>query len=211
MNSHDYFSSSYIWDSNEFAVLVLDKESGNVLQCIDSSSFQNSETISLYQLPYVDCNALLSTADWDFDGFPDICLYQGVYGTGASSFYAIFLFDEDSGLYTHADNFPSLNINLRTDKQCIESSSRGGPAEHYVYRYQYIGGELTHVATLSLYDIWEDSSTGKGVRDDRLIDGEWQIYREETIILDEGYSDEAYSDAYKQLKYLYVDDGYWDF
>lgn len=211
MNSHDYFSSSCIWDSNEFAILVLDKESGNVLQCIDSSSFQNAETINLYQLPYVDCNALLSIADWNFDGFPDICLYQGAYGTGASSFYAIFLFNEDSGLYTEADNFPSLNIYLRTDKQCIESSARGGPAEHYVYRYQYIDGIITHVATLSRYEIWEDDSRGVGVRDERLIDGEWQIYREENIILKDDFSDDAFQAAYEQLTYLYVDDGYWDF
>lgn len=211
MNSHDYFSSSYIWDSNEFAVLVLDKESGNVLQCIDSSSFQNTETISLYQLPYVDCNALLSIADWNFDGFPDLCLYQGVYGTGAVSFDAIFLFDEDSGLYTHADNFPSRNIYLRTDKQCIESSDRDGASRHYVYRYQYIDGTLTHVATLSLYDIWEDDSRGVGVRDERLIDGEWQVYREENIILKDDFSDDAFQAAYEQLTYLYVDDGYWDF
>ena len=211
MNSHDYFSSSYIWDSNEFAVLVLDKESGNVLQCIDSSSFQNSEMISLYQLPYVDCNALLSIADWNFDGFPDLCLYQGVYGTGAVSFDAIFLFDEDSGLYTHADNFPLCNIYLRTDKQCIESSDRDGASRHYVYRYQYIDGTLTHVATLSLYDIWEDDSKGVGVRDERLINGEWQIYCEENIILKDDFSDDAFQAAYEQLTYLYVDDGYWDF
>ncbi|MDE5891832.1 MAG: hypothetical protein K2H45_02795, partial [Acetatifactor sp.] len=169
MNSNRWFSTSYIWDDNEFAILVLEKESGTVLQCIDSHSFHDQEKISLYFLPGVYCQNLLSIADWNFDGIPDICLDQGYDGTGADNHYAVFLFDENSGLYTEADNFPSHNINLRTDKQCIESSAKCGPAQHYIYRYQYIDGELTHVATLSLYDIWEDNFIGTGVRDERLI------------------------------------------
>lgn len=87
--------------NNEFAVLVLDKESGAVLQCIDSSSFDQNK-ISLYDLPEVDCQYLLSIADYNSDGNPDLCLYQGVYGTGAFSLSAIFLFDKDSGLYTES-------------------------------------------------------------------------------------------------------------
>lgn len=211
MDSHRYFSTSSIWDFNEFAVLVLDKESGSVLQCIDSYSFLDPEKISLDLLPGVYCQDLLSIADWNFDGIPDLCLYQGYYGTGADSYYAIFLFDENSGLYTEAREFSIDNIQLRPDKQCIDSGYRDGPDKHYVYRYQYIDGELTHVATLSLYDIWEDDSRGVGVRDERLIDGEWQIYREENIILEDDFSDDAFQAAYEQLTYLYVDDGYWDF
>lgn len=211
MDSHRYFSTSSIWDFNEFAVLVLDKESGAVLQCIDSYSFLDPEKISLDLLPGVYCQNLLSIDDWNFDGTADLCLYQGYYGTGAENYYAIFLFDESNRLYAEAREFPMDNIQLLPDKQCIDSAYRDGPDKHYVYRYQYIDGTLTHVATLSLYDIWEDDSRGVGVRDERLIDGEWQVYREENILLDEDYSDEAYSDAYKQLTYLYVDDGYWDF
>lgn len=211
MNSHRWFSTSYIWDDNEFAILVLEKESGTVLQCIDSYSFHDQEKISLYFLPGVYCQDILSIADWNFDGIPDICLDQGYDGTGADNHYAVFLFDDNSGLYTQADNFPSFNIYLRTDKQCIESSAKCGPAQHYVYRYQYIDGELTHVATLSLYDTWEDDFIGTGVRDERLIDGEWQIHREETIPLKNDHSDDAFLAAYEQLEYLYFDDGYWDF
>lgn len=210
-NPHSYFQTSIIWDSNEFAVLVLDKESGAVLQCIDSYSFyDHSETISLDHLEYTYCNDILSIADWNFDGFLDLCLYEGIYGTGAVSFDAIFLYDKDSGLYTHAHNFPSRNIRLRTDKQCIESSDRNGPADHSVERYQYVDGVITHVATLRIYEIWEDGSTVTGVRDERLIDGQWQVYREETVILKDDSSDDAFEAADEQLTYLYVDDGYWD-
>lgn len=80
-----------------------------------------------------------------------------------------------------------------------------------MYRYQYIDGVITHVATLSLYNIWEDDSRGVGVRDERLIDGKWQVYREENILLEDDFSDDAFQAAYEQLTYLYVDDGYWDF
>lgn len=211
LNSHRYFSTSSIWDFNEFAVLVLDKESGAVLQCIDSYSFLYPEKISLYLLSGVYCQNLLRIADWNFDGIPDICLYQGYDGAGAEFHYAIFLFDESSGLYTEAREFPIDNIRLRPNKQCIDSGYNDGPAQHYVYRYQYIDGELTHVATLSLYDIWEDDSRSVGVRDERLIDGEWQVYHEENIILKDDFSDDAFQAAYEQLTYLYVDDGYWDF
>ena len=211
MNSDRYFSTSYIWDDNEFAVLVLEKESGTVLQYIDSYSFHDQEKISLDLLPGVYCQNLLSIADWNFDGIPDICLDQGYYGTGADNYYAIFLFDEDSGLYTEAREFPKDNIQLVPGKQCIDSGYRSGPAQHYVDRYQYVDGKLTHVATLSLYDIWEDDFIGTGVRDERLIDGEWQTYREETILLENDHSDDAFLAAYEQLEYLYVDDGYWDF
>ena len=210
-NSHYYFSTSYIWDDNEFAILVLEKESGTVLQCIDSYSFHDQEKINLYYLPGVYCQNLLSIADWNFDGIPDIRLDQGDYGTGANNYSVIFLFDEGSGLYTEARDFPVDNIQLRPDKQCIDSGYRSGPAQHYVDRYQYVDGKLTHVATLSLYDIWEDDFIGTGVRDERLIDGEWQTYREETILLENDHSDDAFLAAYEQLEYLYVDDGYWDF
>lgn len=208
MNSR-YFISSYIWDSNEFAVLVLDKKSGAVRQCIDTASFHAPEKIGLYNLTDVFCHNLLSNADWNFDGNPDLCLDLGY--SGAEFDYAIFLFDEDSELYTEAKDFPLDNIRLRPDKQCIDSGYNDGPAEHYVYRYQYIDGIITHVATLSLYEIWEDDSRGVGVRDERLIDGEWQVYREENIILENDFSDDAFQAAHEQLTYLYVDDGYWDF
>lgn len=118
--------------------------------------------------------------------------------------------NKDSGLYTEPRGFPKDNIQLVPDKQCIDSGYSLGPAEHCVDRYQYVDGKLTHVATLSLYDFWEDDARGVGVRDERLINGEWQIYREETILLDEDHSAEAYDEAYGQLQYLYVDDGYWD-
>ncbi len=207
MNSR-YFISSYIWDSNEFAVLVLDKESGAVHQCIDTASFHAPEKIGLYNLTDVFCHNLLSNADWNFDGNPDLCLDLGY--SGAEFDYAIFLFDENSELYIEAKDFPIDNIRLRPDKQCIDSGYNDGPSQHYVYRYQYIDGELTHVATLSLYDIWEDDSRGVGVRDERLIDGEWQIYREENVLLDDDFPHDMYQDAYGQLSYLYIDDGYWD-
>ncbi len=67
------------------------------------------------------------------------------------------------------------------------------------------------MATLSLYDAWEDDFIGTGVLDERLIDGEWQIHREETIPLKNDHSDDAFLAAYEQLEYLYFDDGYWDF
>ncbi|MDE7224844.1 MAG: hypothetical protein K2O34_13840 [Acetatifactor sp.] len=210
MDSHSYFSTSYIWDDNEFAVLVLDKESGTVLQCIDTYSFHDPEKICLYLLSGVYCQKLLSIADWNFDGIEDICLNQGYDGTGADNYYAVFLFDKDGELYTEARDFPMNNIQLVPDKQCIDSSYRSGPAEHYIDRYQYVDGKLTLVATLCLYDFQEDGASGAGVRDERLVDGEWQIYREETILLGEDHSAQAYDNAYEQLKHLYVDDGYWD-
>ena len=186
LDSGSRFFPSDIWDYNEFAVLVLDRESGAVLQCIDSASFHGyPEIVSLDYLPYVHCQDILSVADWNFDGFPDLSLYQGIHGTGAVTFEAIFLFDRDSGTYVHADDFPSRNIYLRTDKQCIESTERGSAAEHYVYRYQYVDGVMTQVAALSLYELWENGTKIIGARDERLIDGEWQIYCEEKVILED--------------------------
>lgn len=65
VDSNSYFNTpSDVWDFNEFAVLVLDKESGAVLQCIDSYSFyDHPEKISLDHLPGVYCYNILSIAD----------------------------------------------------------------------------------------------------------------------------------------------------
>lgn len=204
-----YFSSSYIWNRNEYAVLVLDKESDAIIQCIDSSSSFNPELISLRDVPDAYIDSLLHIADYNFDGHTDLCLFLGNYGTGAISTYAVLLFDADQGIYKKC-SFYMDNISLRPDKQCIDSGTRGSAMWHYIDRYQYIDGTLTRVARLNMYDIHEDDARGTGVRDERLVDGEWQVYREENIYLEDDFSDEAYQKAYEQLRYLYVDDGYWD-
>lgn len=204
----DSYSSSSIWQRNEFAILVLDKESGAVLQCIDYSSF-DSERISLYDLPWVSGDSLLSVADCNFDGYPDLCVYLGVYGTGAVSYDAVFLFDEKQGLYEdHC--FYMRNMVLNPDKQCIDCYERNGPMEHFVDRYQYIDGTLTHVACLATYYFREGDTAGAGLRDERLQGDDWQIYWEGKIYTEGDYSDETYQEAYEELKSLYADDGYWE-
>lgn len=203
----DRFSSDSIWQFNEFAVLVLDKESGSVLQCIDYSSF-DPEMISSYDIPHVRSDNFLSIGDYNFDGHPDLCLYLGMQGNAAVTYDAVFLFDENTRLYENS--FYMRNMVLNPEKQCIDSYERYSAGEHTVERYQYIDGALTCVARLSEYDIWEGDTRGVGVLDERLIGGEWQTYWYGELYLEDDFSAEAYEEAYKQLKDLYADDGYWD-
>lgn len=204
----DDFSPDSIWQFNEFAVLILDKESGSILQCIDHSSF-DPELISSYDLPYVRSDNFLSVADYNFDGHPDLCLYLGMQGNAMVTYDAVFLFDEHTGLYENSD-FYMRNMVLNPEKQCIDSYERYGAGEHVVERYQYIDGTLTCVARLREYDIWEGDTRGVGVQDERLIDGDWQTYWYGEIYLEDDFSAEAYEEAYRQLKDLRVDGGYWD-
>ncbi len=48
------------------------------------------------------------------------------------------------------------------------------------------------------------------ITDERFIDGEWQIYRQETFYPRDMSLEEPYLDAYAQAEYLYINDGYWD-
>ena len=96
---------------------------------------------------------------------------------------------------------------LRRDKQCIYGFSRNGAAIHYVDRYEYIDGQLTNVARLS-----QTVKDGNEVEivDERLIDGKWQIYHQETFCPRDSSAEEPWMDAYEQSESLYVGDGYWD-
>lgn len=192
---------------NEFLVLVLDKVSGDILQCLDSSYIE-ADKVAFYWLSGVYCRNFLSLADWNFDGVEDIVCYQGIFGTGAASFSSLFVYDSDSGLYENMPGFLGINSStLRQDKQCIYGFSRGNAVSHYVDRYEYIDGTLTNVARLSIL--------GKGgdkveIVDERLIDGEWQVYRQETFYSEDASVEDPLEDAYEQSEILYVDDGYWD-
>lgn len=96
---------------------------------------------------------------------------------------------------------------LRQDKKCIYGFSRGSAASHYVDRYEYIDGTLTNVARLSVLG---KERNGVEIIDERLIDGEWQVYRQETFYSGDTSAEEPWQDAYEQSEILYVDDGYWD-
>lgn len=57
--------------------------------------------------------------------------------------------------------------------------------------------------------------TGSGedeveIVDERLIDGEWQIYQQETFQFRDTSGEESGQDSYEQSEILYVGDGYWD-
>ena len=193
--------------SNEFLVLVLDKSQGDILQCIDSSCL-DEDNVAFCGLQNVYCENFLSLADWNFDKEEDICCYQGVFGTGAASFSSLFLYDSDSGSYKNVPAFSLIDSpSLRTDKQCIYGFSRGGAAAHYIDRYEYIEGHLTNVAKLS--QTVTDTNEVEIV-DRRLVNGEWQIYHQQTFYPQDSSAEDAWSDAYEQSEILYIEDGYWD-
>ena len=195
-------------DPNEFLVLVLDKKSGHILQCLDSTCL-DAEKVGFYRLEGVDCRNFLSLADWNFDGEEDICCYQGVFGTGAASFSSLFVYDSKSGLFENIPEFTGIDSpSLRPDKQCIYGFSRDGAASHYVDRFEYVEGAFMHVARLSMLGSGADEVE---IIDERLSDGEWQIYCQETFFSGElSGGEESEQDAYEQAKVLYVGDGYWD-
>ena len=65
-----------------------------------------------------------------------------------------------------------------------------------------------HVARLSMLGSGADEVE---IIDERLSDGEWQIYCQETFFSGElSGGEESEQDAYEQAKVLYVGDGYWD-
>ena len=194
-------------EPNEFLVLVTDHSSGEILQCIDSSCM-DEEKVALRWLRNVVCWNLLSLEDWNFDGEEDIRCYQGTFGTGAASYSSLFVYEPDSGLYKNVPEFLGIDSpSLRQDKQCIYGFSRSGAAAHYVDRYEYIDGYLTNVARLS-WVIHEGDEVE--ILDERMVDGEWQIYRHETFYPRDPSAEEAWQDAYEQSESLYVEDGYWD-
>lgn len=194
-------------EPNEFLVLVLDKDSGDIRQCLDSSHTA-PEMISFSWLHNVNCQNFLSLRDWNFDGREDIVCYQGIFGTGAASFSSLFVCDADSGLYQYVPEFTGIDSpSLRADKQCIYGFSRGSAVSHYVYRYEYVDGRITEVACLSQLGLEND---GVEITDERLTDGEWRIYCQKQFYPRDTAAKDPWRDAYDQARVLYVHDGYWD-
>lgn len=46
--------------------------------------------------------------------------------------------------------------------------------------------------------------------DERLVDGEWQVFHQEIFPSGDTSWEESGEDAYERSKILYVGDGYWD-
>ena len=197
--------------TNEFLVLVLEKDSGDVCQCIDSSCIY-SEHIPFYSVSGVTCKYFLSLEDWNFDGMEDLSCWKGTFVTGPAYFAELFLYDKDSGLYVYERKFSDINSpSLRENKQCIYGFSRGGAGYHSVDRYEYVDGVLTEVAHLSMVGtLSEDRVEGMEITDERLIDGEWQVYRHEIFWAQDMSAEDSLQDAGEQSEVLYVNDGYWD-
>lgn len=193
-------------EPNEFLILVLDKNSGDIRQCVDSSC-TDPEKVSFYWLDSVNCRNFLSLTDWNFDGEEDILCYQGIFGTGAASFSSLFVYEAGSGLYENVPEFLGIDSpSLRQDKQCIYGFSRGSAVSHYVDRYEYADGALINVARLSILG----KENGVEITDERLVDGKWLVYRQETFYSKDTSAEEPWLNAYEQSEALYVNDGYWD-
>lgn len=194
-------------EPNEFLALVLDKTNGDILQCIDSSDM-DPEKVDFCWLNGVTCRNFISLADWNFDGNEDILCYQGALGTGAASLSSLFVYESDRGIYRDVPEFTSIDSpSLREDKQCIYGFSRESAVSHYVDRYEYMDGILTNVARLRMAGSGEDELE---IVDERLVDGEWQVFYQEIFRSGDTSWEESGEDAYERSKILYVGDGYWD-
>ncbi len=192
---------------NEFIILVLDKETNDIYQRIDSSCMDPNK-IDLCNLPGVTYKNFLSIADWNFDGTDDLLCYQGYYGTGATFFSSLFVYDINSQSYVNVPSFLGIDsADLREDKKCIYSYSRGSASVHYVSRIEYLDGEFVCVAQLT-QTVKENDVVE--IIDERKINGKWQVYRKEDFYPRDTSLEEPYLDAYEQAKVLYVNDGYWD-
>ena len=196
-------------EQNEFMVLVFEKDSEEVYQCIDSSCL-DSDYVDFSLLNGVFYDTFLSFGDWNFDGLCDLVCDQGYFGTGAAAFSSLFVYDADESCYVYVPEFSAIDTpQIREDKQSIYSFSRGGADLHYVDRYEYIDGSLCHVARLTQKYTDENSLE---IIDERFLDGTWQIYRQETFSPQSSSIDGTIpdSDVYEQAEMLFVNDGYWD-
>ena len=192
---------------NEFIVLVFYKGSDDILQCIDSSCVE-PEKINFFHLQGVSYSSFLSIADWNFDGIEDLHLSQGYQGTGAQSYSSLFVYDADSACYVNVPEFLGIDsAERREDKKCIYGYVRGSASEHWVERYEYLDGKLVLTAQLTQTVTSEDAVE---ILDERMIDGEWQVYHEETFYPRDRTVKEPYLDAYEQAEVLYKNDGFWD-
>lgn len=192
---------------NEFIVLVFYKGSDNICQCIDSSCV-DPEHIDFSVLQGVNYRSFLSVEDWNFDGIEDLHCYQGYFGTGAQHYSSLFVYDADSACYVNVPEFLGIDsASRREDKKCIYGYVRVDPSVHCVERYEYLDGKLVLTAELTQTVTSEDAVE---ILDERIIDGEWQVYHEETFYPRDMSEKEPYLDAYEQAGVLYKNDGYWD-
>lgn len=138
----------------------------------------------------------------------DLHCYQGYFGTGAQHYSSLFVYDVDSACYVNVPEFLGIDsASRREDKKCIYGYVRVDPSVHCVERYEYLDGKLVLTAELTQTVTSEDAVE---ILDERIIDGEWQVYHEETFYPRDMSEKEPYLDAYEQAGVLYKNDGYWD-
>lgn len=186
---------------NDFRIYKYEDEYEWISWNIEVISRANNSIVQEIELSYksffsiVNIEELITEYDVTFDGKKDILIYVGVLGTQMAEKYLCYVWDDNIGRYTEAENYSSFFNPAPDDKeQVILSFGRNSASETEYFKYRFIDGTFVCIAKLYLNQI-EEEVDGKYV-DERLKDGTLVVYEEGILDL------ERYN--------LFKSDGYWE-
>jgi hypothetical protein len=110
--------------------------------------------------------------DVNFDGYGDLLIYLGAYGTQGVRYYACWLWDADKGKFSYVHEFQNIEEPM-IDKRTKEVSSfwRNSAASHSQARYSWVNGKPVMQARLT--EDYSPSGTAF-YTEERLKDGSMQ-------------------------------------
>lgn len=187
----------------QFYSIIVEDRQMNPIQMIPYAVRTDEYSVSLY--PSLEKTFYL--LDVNFDGFNDILILTGYYGTQGAACYTCWLWDAGTGAYIQNDSFSDIpNVSIDRDSHRVLGCWRNWAASHSWAMYQYIDGEFVMTSMLTIEAIWDDTLSEEPTRwqytDERLIDGQMQIYEQFTVVIP-GKDDD------KVMKYR-RESGYWD-
>ena len=107
----------------------------------------------------------ISFADWNFDGYLDISLFQGVGGTARNVPAYYWLWDNDAHEFVRSDELERLNnVEIIEETQQIKEYEVNGNFSVQTWYHEYKNGVLTMVKSVEVVH-----KTGDEVRDDEIL------------------------------------------
>jgi hypothetical protein len=154
------------WNKEDFSgistIRIKDKQTGGLLQTIDSNDFVFGPTIDI---GYRDCN---------FDNRKDLVVPLGNVGSYMTRIYDYYLFDPVKNTFAYSEELSMIASTLGVEwdykNRRVIANNRGSCCSHYVDAYKIIGGQFVKIKKMSAI---MDNQENTVVVTETLKKGKW--------------------------------------
>ncbi|HWT74207.1 MAG TPA: DUF5050 domain-containing protein [Mobilitalea sp.] len=170
-----YVMGLEVYDENDLPLLTADFSQTFYDQLIGNPVYnQMMDTMGLH------------VTDVNFDGYKDVIILNNFGGAHSNTWYDCWLWNPETSSFVESESFADIcNPALDPEKKCIYSTGGSGAGNHEWDIYQFIDGEF--VVTNSLF--YEVTNEGYHFIEQRLVNGEMEIVRDDVIKEEDNFDD----------------------